>query len=387
MIKKKKLNIVFFSANRAEYSLIHPFLKIFLKHKMFNVELVVAGSHFSNKFGLSVKEIKKDNIKYYKINLPLNTNTLSSTSDYFNKLQNKVNLFLKKRRTDLVFLSSDRFETFAFAISTYLRKIPIIHYEGGDITEGGALDDNIRHAITKISNIHLTTNYNSLRRILKMGEEKWRCLNAGYSPFYSMQEQNFKKKEIEKKFSLNPKKSLILFTLHPVVKDENDQRKDVDQIFEALKYLSKDNEVIITYPNFDPGFQYIINKIINIKKICKNIKVIKHLGRANYHSLLYYIGKNKKGFCMGNSSSGIKETIFFNCPTLNIGIRQNSRLKPKNVVDVKANKNHIIKKINKLNNYKVFKNPYRLSSKFKEIPNEIIKKILRNDLKFKKCTI
>ena len=128
MIKKKKLNIVFFSANRAEYSLIYPFLKIFLKHKMFNVELVVAGSHFSNKFGLSVEEIKKDNIKYYKINLPLNTNTLSSTSDYFNKLQNKVNLFLKKRNTDFVFLSSDRFETFAFAISTYLRKIPIIHY-------------------------------------------------------------------------------------------------------------------------------------------------------------------------------------------------------------------------------------------------------------------
>ena len=121
-------------------------------------------------------------------------------------------MFLKKRKIDLVFLSSDRFETFAFAISTYLRKIPIIHYEGGDITEGGALDDNIRHAITKISNIHLTTNYNSLRRILKMGEEKWRCLNAGYSPFYSMQEQNFKKKEIEKKFSLNPRKSLILFT-------------------------------------------------------------------------------------------------------------------------------------------------------------------------------
>ncbi len=383
----KKLNIVFFSANRAEYGLIYPFLKIFLKHKMFNVELVVAGSHFSKKFGLSVKEIKKDKIKYFKINLPLNTNTLGNTSDYFNKLQNKVNLFLKKRKTDLVFLSSDRFETFAFAISTYLRKIPIIHYEGGDITEGGALDDNIRHAITKISNIHLTSNNNSLRRIFKMGEEKWRCINAGYSPFYSMQEQNFKKKEIEKKFLLNPKKSLILFTLHPVVKDENDQRKDVDEVFEALKYLSKDNQVIITYPNFDPGFQYIINKIINIKKKFKGIKVVKHLGRTNYHSLLYYIGKNKKGFCMGNSSSGIKETIFFNCPTLNIGNRQNSRLKPKNVVDVKANKNQIISKINKLNNFKVFENPYKLSGKFKEIPNEILKKFLRNDLKFKKCTI
>ena len=384
----KKINIVFFSANRAEYGLIYPFLKVFLKHKMFNVEFVVAGSHFSKKFGLSIKEIEKDKIKYTKINLPLSTNTLSNTSDYFNKLQKKVNLFLKKRKIDLVFLSSDRFETFAFAISTYLRKTPIIHYEGGDITEGGALDDNIRHAITKISNIHLTSNKDSQKRILNMGEEKWRCYNVGYSPFYLMQKQKFNKKKIEKKFLLNSKKPLILFTFHPVVKDENDQRKDVNEVFKALEYLSKDNKIIITYPNFDPGYQYIINKIVNLKKKFNDIKIVKHLGRTNYHSLLYYIGKEKKGFCMGNSSSGIKETIFFNCPTLNIGNRQKSRLKPKNVLDVKANKKQIIDKINKeLNTYKVCENPYKLIKTFEKIPNKIVKKILRNDLKLKKCTI
>ena len=341
----RKLNIVFFSANRAEYGLIHPFLKIFLKNKFFNVELVVAGSHFSKKFGSSFQEIKKDKIKYSKIDLPLSTNSLNDTSDYFNKLQKKVNLFLKQKKPDFVFLSSDRFETFAFAISTYLKKIPIIHYEGGDVTEGGALDDNIRHAITKISNIHLTSNKDSLNRIFKMGEEKWRCLNVGYSPFYSMQKQKFNQNKIEKKFFLDRKKPLILFTFHPVVKDENDQRKDVDEVFKSLKNLSKNYQIIITYPNFDPGFQYIIDKIIDIKKKNKNIKVIKHLGRVNYHSLLYYIGNNKKGFCMGNSSSGIKEAIFFNCPALNVGSRQNSRLKPKNVIDVEADQKKILNKI------------------------------------------
>ena len=76
-----------------------------------------------------------------------------------------------------MFLSSDRFETFAFAISSYLNKIPIAHYEGGDITEGGTLDDNIRHAISKIANIHFTTNNDSKLRLIKMGEEKWRCFN------------------------------------------------------------------------------------------------------------------------------------------------------------------------------------------------------------------
>lgn len=381
----KKINIIFFSANRAEYSLIYPFLKIFSNNTRFNVELVVAGSHLSKKFGLSIQEIKKDKIKYTKINLPLNTNTLSNASDYFCKLQNKVNLFLKKKKPDLVFLSSDRFETFAFAISTYLKKIPIIHYEGGDVTEGGALDDNIRHAITKIANLHLTSNKESLQRILNMGEEKWRCYNAGYSPFYLMKKKNFNKKNF---FLLNSEKPLILFTYHPVVKVENDQRKDVDEVFKALEYLSKYNQIIITYPNFDPGYQYIINKIINLKKKFDHIKVIKYLGRINYHSLLNYIGKNKKGFCMGNSSSGIKEAIFFNCPTLNIGNRQKSRLKPKNVVDVRANQKEIISKIlNKLNYNKVYENPYKLCKKFENIPNEIFKKFKKKDLMLKKCTI
>jgi len=385
----KKINIVFFSANRAEYSLIFPFLKIFSKNKFFNVGLVVSGSHLERKFGFSFDEIKKDKITIYsKIKIPLKTNKLDNTADYFNKLQKKINLFFNKRNIDMVFISSDRFETLAFAISSYLRKIPIIHYEGGDVTEGGALDDNIRHAITKISNIHLTSNENSLKRILKMGEEKWRCTNIGYSQLLTMQKKKFNLKKIKKKFSLNPHKPLILFTFHPVIENKNSKRKDVDEIFKALEYLSKQNQIIVTYPNFDPGYQYIVNKIINIKKKHKDIKVINHLGKENYHSLLYYIGKNKKGFCMGNSSSGIKETVFFNCPSLNIGDRQKSRLKPGNVVNVAADKKKIIAKANfNLKNYKSFKNPYKSKKKIYSLPKDIVKRFKRKDLIQKKCTI
>ena len=273
-------------------------------------------------------------------------------------------------------------------MSSYLRKIPIIHYEGGDVTEGGALDDNIRHAITKISNIHLTSNEDSLKRIIKMGEEKWRCSNVGYSQMYLIQNRKFDLKDIKSKFFLDIDKPLILFTLHPIIKNKDKQIKEVDEIFKALEYLSKDYQIIITYPNFDPGYQYIINKIINIKKKFKDIKVIKHLGKENYHSLLYYIGKNKKGFCMGNSSSGIKEAIFYNCPSLNIGDRQKSRLKPENVKNVEADKKKIINKINNnFKNYKSHKNPYKLKRAFNSIPNYITKQFYRNDLIKKKCTI
>ena len=221
-----------------------------------------------------------------------------------------------------------------------------------------------------------------------MGEEKWRCSNVGYSQLLTMQKQKFNLGKIEKKFSLSSDKPLILFTFHPVIEKKNLKRKDVDEIFKALEYLSKHNQIIVTYPNFDPGYQYIVDKIINIKKKNKNIKVINHLGKENYHSLLYYIGKNKKGFCMGNSSSGIKETVFYNCPTLNIGDRQKSRLKPANVFNVSANKNKIISKANfNPKNYKICKNPYALKKKFYSIPQDIVKRFKRGDLIQKKCII
>ncbi len=385
----KKINILFFSANRAEYGLIYPFIKIFSGHKNFNTHLIISGSHLDEKFGYSFNEIKKDNIKKFsKIKIPINTNKLKDTSNYFNKLQNRINLFLDKNKIDLVFLSSDRFETFAMAVSAYLRKIPIVHYEGGDVTEGGALDDNIRHAITKISNIHLTSNEESLNRIIKMGEEKWRCLNIGYSQLYFIKKQKFNLKQISEKYNLDQSKALILFTLHPIIKIKNAQKKDIDEIFKSLKYLLKKNQLIITYPNFDPGYKYIIKKIKEIKKNNKNVKVFKHLGRKNYHSLLYYIGKKKNGFCMGNSSSGIKEAVIFKCPALNVGDRQKSRLKSKNVIDVDADKNKILKSSNiKLKKYENYKNPYELKKIFKFLPDNILKKLSREDIINKKCTI
>lgn len=384
----KKLNIVFFSANRAEYGLIYPFLKIFSENKKFNLKFVVAGSHLEKKFGSSISEIRKDNINIFtKLKVPLKTDELENTAVYFNKLQTKINFFLKKENFDLVFLSSDRFETLAFAIASYLRKIPIIHYEGGDVTEGGALDDNIRHAITKLSHLHLTSNNDSLRRILNMGEEKWRCSNVGYSPLYYLEKNKFNLKQIEKKFSLN-QKPLILFTLHPIIKTKpKNSKKEVDEIFKVLKILSIKYQIIVTYPNFDPGYKYIITKINNLKNT-PNVKIFKHLGRKNYHSLLYFIGKNKKGFCMGNSSSGIKEAVVFNCPTINIGDRQKSRLKPNNVIDVDANKEKIIRVINtKMKSKKKIKNPYKIKKSFNKLPENIFQKFLKKDFKLKKCTV
>ena len=385
----KKINIIFFSANRAEYSLIQPFLKIFSSNKKFNVSLIVAGSHLDKKFGSTLIEIEKDKVNILaKIKIPLKTNTLLDTVKYSYLIQKEVYEILKKNKIDIAFVSSDRFETFAFANSVYLNQIPLVHYEGGDITEGGALDDNIRHAITKLSSIHLTSNHQSYSRLLKMGEEKWRCVNVGYSPIYYLKKNN-SLENIEKKFFLKNDKPVILFTLHPVIENKINYKKEIRESFLVLKNLYKKNyQIIITYPNFDPGYKYIIKKIISFKKNFKKIKVFKHLGRENYHSLLYYIGKKKNGLCIGNSSSGIKEAVIFKCPAINIGVRQKSRLKPSNVIDVRANHKFILDKVKKnlKTEGKKIVNPYSLTRNFKILPSLIIQKIKKKKFSVKKCT-
>ena len=390
MLKNKKINITFFSANRAEYGLIYPFIKKISNNKKFNVNLIVAGSHLEKKFGNTFYEIKKDKVKVLaKIKVPIKTDNLLGTSRYFNEIQKKINMVLDKSKTDLVFLSSDRFETFAFAISTYLRKIPIIHYEGGDITEGGALDDNIRHAITKISNLHFTSNKDSYERIIKMGEEKWRCINVGYSALYNINLKEFDYEKIQSKYNISPVNPLILFTLHPLILEKNEFLRELNESFKSLEILNKlGYQIILTYPNFDPGFQKIINKIKILKKKFKNIKVYKHLGRKNYHQILYYIGKSNNGACVGNSSSGIKEAVIFKSPTINIGERQKSRLKPNNVLNVIADSEQIIKKIKQnlsIKNKRI-KNPYKLTSKFTNLDKKIFEIFKNKSFNKKKCT-
>ena len=223
-----------------------------------------------------------------------------------------------------------------------------------------------------------------------MGEENWRCLNVGYSTLFSIDMSEFNYSKIVKKFSLTPNRPFILFTLHPLILKKNKFQKEINESFKALEKLYKlKYQILITYPNFDPGYQAIINKITEFQKKYKETKVIKHLGKQNYHSLLYYIGKVKNGACVGNSSSGIKEAIIFNCPSINIGDRQKSRLKPFNVIDARPNNKEIINiiKDNLKLKTKYGKNPYQLNKSFYNSPKFIIKQFNKSSLMQKKCIL
>ena len=382
-----KKKILFFSGSRAEYYIQSPILSNFQSSKKFDTYFMIGGSHTANSFGKTLSFIKEDNIKInFKIDLKITSNKKKGLANYILNFQNKLTSILLNLKPDYIFLTSDRFETLSVAIIAHVLKIPIIHLEGGDVTEGGTLDDNSRHAITKLSTLHLATNEDSEKRLIRLGEEKKRLINVGFPPLSKVDKKKlYSKNEIKKILKFDFNNELNILTYHPVPSEVQSQ----NEIFKAVKKLSKKgHKFIITYPNFDPGYQNIIKQITRLDKN-KNILVIKNLGQKLYFSILNFIGKNN-GLCIGNSSSGIKETMFFNCKVVNLGIRQKSRLKSANVYSCKLNQKKILelfkKTIAKKISYLNKKNPYFFPKKIKNIDIKIYQKLLKLKSQIKKIT-
>ena len=273
--------------------------------------------------------------------------------------------------------------------------IPTVHVEGGDITEGGTLDDNVRHALTKLSHLHFVTNKKSFNNLIKMGEEKWRIHNVGLASNDIIKKNNLlHRKTLEKNFKISSSSRILLFTFHAFGTDLKKMNKDICILAKVINfYLNKNYVIIATYPNNDYGSDVIINKLIEIKKLNKDNKnfiLKKSLGNFLFYSLLALAKKNKI-ILVGNSSAGIKECIAFKCPAVNIGERQKSRLKPINVIDTKCNFKNIIFNISKAFDSKVFKkkllqgkNPYYKNNTGKKIANIINKLCLNKEILNKK---
>ena len=274
------------------------------------------------------------------------------------------------------------------ALVAHFMRIPIIHLEGGDVTEGGTLDDNSRHAITKLASFHLVTNFDSKKRVIKLGEENRRILDIGFPPLHSIKKKKlFNKHYLENKFKIGKNEKVILFTYHPVPNEIN----KIKLIFKTLEKLQNKNiKIIITYPNFDPGYKNIITEIKKLKNKKINILIEKNLGRKMYFSILNYLGSYNKGICMGNSSSGIKETLFFKCKTINLGDRQKSRLKTKNIFDCDLKMKDIILKTTKIlnlkNKFSNSNNPYYSKKNFENLNIKLYKFLQNNNLENKKIT-
>ncbi len=323
--------IALFTGSRAEFSLQLPLLKRLKASKEYEVALLIGASHLDSDYGETVSEIVESGFdSKYQINFNHSKDDLSSNPQTISIGITLISKELEHIKPDYFIIYGDRYETFAAAIASSQMGIPTIHIEGGDVTEGGTFDDSVRHAITKLSHIHLATNELSKNRIIKMGEESKRVFNVGLPIIDLIKNKDFTNgKDVVKKYNLENYDNLIIFTQHSIPIEINNIEKEFKEIISSFQKIKiKDLKIICTYPNSDIGGKKIIDILNQWEKTYDNISVFKSLGRRDLHGLLNLnnITSDKNVIFIGNSSSAIKEAPYLNCPSLILGSRQNGRL-------------------------------------------------------------
>ena len=332
----KSIGII--TATRAEYGLLYPVIKALREYESvdFHVDLIVTGTHLSKNYGETIEEIKSDGIRIDEvIKIPIDSNNrLDIAINQSEILKIFAKLFAWKKY-DAIVLLGDRYETMMFAVAATDLLIPIIHLYGGDTTEG-ALDECIRHSISKMSYLHFPTNEVSRQRIIRMGESPHRVYNYGAPGLDNIANMALdSKSDVLKSIGLHDCK-YALCTYHPVTLENTDTRQQILVFLDAITEF-KDIEYIITKSNADTGGQLINSLLDEEEKKRVNVHVYPSLGIKKYLSLMKYAEA-----VIGNSSSGIMEAPFFHIPTVNIGDRQKGRLQAESVINCNPDKDSIV---------------------------------------------
>ena len=336
-----KKKIILYSSSRADIDRYIPVLKKILEEKLFEPIIFLSSFHKKSQFGNYLYEIKKLKIKIIQKTYKKKLNdTYTSKVDHYCFDMKNINETLIKNKPIFLILLGDRFEIVSAAMPAVLQNIPIIHFYGGSVTEG-AIDDKIRHAITKLSNVHFVSNKTYLKRVIRLGEESWRTKLVGLDYLNELKKQKFMTKSLFfKKLKLNASKKTLFATLHPVTLE----KKFLNfQIKNFLLAIEKSNfQCVFTYPNSDMGYDLILKKIKKfVKNDSKKYILLKKLNINNYANLLKHCD-----LVIGNSSMGIVDTAGFKKPVVNIGNRQKGKIQPKNIINSSLHFKEILKCIN-----------------------------------------
>lgn len=334
-----KRKIAIFTGNRAEYGLQYPILRAVAADPRLEPYLLVGGAHLQQDFGRTIAEIEADGFQVYRqVGIEMAEDTLYATAQAIGTGVLSISRILDELRPDWLVVYADRYEAFAAMIAGTQMGIPTAHIEGGDYTEGGALDDTVRHAMTKLAHMHFATNAQAAERVCRMGEEPWRVHTVGLPSLDLIAAGEYAApEEINRELGLDPRRPVVLFCQHSVTTEFDQAAEQVRPSLAALERLASEGvQVVITYPNNDAGGRRIMAELQRCfgETPPETVQIHKSLGRYRFHGVLNLIGRAGRGACVGNSSALIKETPAFGCPAVNIGSRQQGRLRGENVLDV-----------------------------------------------------
>lgn len=337
----KKIAVI--TATRAEYGLLAPVIRELRNREstQFRVDLVVTGTHLSEVYGMTIREIEKDGFRIdQRIEIPVKSDCeLDISKNQAETLVRFSKLFIHEKYQAIVLLG-DRYEALAIAIAAGNTRTPVFHLCGGDTTEG-ALDEWIRHSISKISYLHFVTNEDSRRRVIQLGENPSRVFNFGSTSIDNiLHTADMTKNDALQSIGLQPCE-YALCTYHPVTMEGGNVDDQIANLLEVIRGFPN-MEFVVTKSNADQGGARINELLDSAAEQIENLHVFASLGVKRYLSLMKHAS-----VVLGNSSSGIIETPAFHIPTVNIGDRQRGRLQSENILNCSAGADSIVEAMNK----------------------------------------
>jgi len=384
MESSRKICVV--TGSRADYGLLYPIIKEIHKSKFLELQVIATCMHLSPEFGLTYREIEMDGVKIdWKVDMLLTSDTPVGIAKSIGLATIGIADALNHLKPDIILILGDRYELLSVVANALVARIPIAHIHGGEITEG-AIDESIRHSITKMSHIHFTSNEIHKKRVIQLGEDKNSVFNfgaPGIDNIKNIKLLTIKDFEKEIKFKLSSKKN-ILVTFHPTTLEKSTSGEQFHNLLSVIDSLD-DVSIIFTKANSDTDGR-IINKMIDefVLKRPKTSVAFKSLGRLRYLSAIQFMDG-----IVGNSSSGLIEVPSFKVGTINIGERQKGRVRAQSIIDCQPTKDDISMAFNRLFS-KSFKssikgviNPYGDGKASKNIAKILSKRNLQKIIKKK----
>lgn len=338
-MQKRKICIV--TGTRAEYGLLYWLMKEIEEDPDLELQIVATGMHLSPEFGLTYQTIERDGfVLNEKVEMLLSSDTSVGIATSLGIGTIGFARAFDRLKPDLIVLLGDRFEILSAAQAAMVARIPIAHLHGGETTEG-AIDEAIRHSITKMSHLHFVSTEVYRNRVIQLGEHPDRVYMVG-----AIGLDNIRKLELmdrvtfEKSIDFTLGEKNFLLTYHPVTLEKDDSRTAINQLFQALDEFPN-VKCIITKPNADMEGRFISEMIDQyVTKNPERCRTFVSLGQLRYLSAIKHVDA-----VIGNSSSGILEVPYFRKPTINIGDRQKGRIQATSVINCQASKESICEAI------------------------------------------
>jgi UDP-N-acetylglucosamine 2-epimerase (non-hydrolysing)/GDP/UDP-N,N'-diacetylbacillosamine 2-epimerase (hydrolysing) len=325
---KRRIGVV--TTSRADYSHLYWPLREFQGHAEIELGVFVLGPHLSPEFGQTIHEIEHDGFPIVaRIECLLSSDTDTGMAKTIGVAILSLADALTAWRPDLLLLIADRYEMLAPAAAALALRIPMAHIEGGEVSQG-AIDDQVRNALTKMAHIHFTSTELARRRVIAMGEEPWRVHRAGAPSLDHLKRSRLLDRSgLEVRLELRLGQPSILVAWHPVTILRH-TNAEADSLFAALAQAA--GQLLFVYPNTDAGSYALIERTRELASTRPDTRIFVNLDAVTYWSLLGQVDA-----MIGNSSSGIMEAASFALPVVNVGMRQQGRERGPNIIDAPAN--------------------------------------------------